>query len=186
VEYKRPTGAYHSSDFHKICRVCTPFQDVLAVKILFDLLNGLWSYGGFKLTESGYPQIFSPPPSGETMSQTPKVLDVQEHARGPLSPCKIWWGSDFTRRWGGQKSWVCFVCLSVCSSCFWTSEIVRPISPWRCWTTETILMPLDSGRFVVVHWCSTFSDCCQLATTLNAEVQKMVKIGVFRNQRATE
>jgi len=61
VEYKCPTGAYPSCNFHKICGVCTPFQDALAVKILFDLLKGLWSYGGFKLTGSGYPQIFSAP-----------------------------------------------------------------------------------------------------------------------------
>jgi len=26
--------------------------------------------------------------------------------------------------------------------------------------TETILMPLDRGRFVVVHPYSTYSDCC--------------------------
>ena len=38
---------------------------------------------------------FSAPPSGETMRQTPKVLEVQERARGPLSPCQVWWGSDF-------------------------------------------------------------------------------------------
>ena len=62
--------------------------------------------------------------------------------------------------------------LFVCSSRFWMSEIVRPILPWRRWSTETILMPLDRGRFVVVHPCPTFSDCCQLATPLNAEVQK--------------
>ena len=37
---------------------------------------------------------------------------------------------------------------------------------------KRFLMPLDRGRFVVVHPCSTFSDCCQLATPLNAEVQK--------------
>jgi len=48
VEHKRP----------EICRVCTPFKDVLAVKIL---LKGLWSYGDFKLTGSGYLQIFSAP-----------------------------------------------------------------------------------------------------------------------------
>ena len=35
-----------------------------------------------------------------------------------------------------------------------------------------ILMPLDRGRFVVVHPCSTYSDCRQLSTSLNAEVQK--------------
>ena len=75
VEYKRPLR-----DFHKICKVCTTFQDALAVKISLDFLKGLWSYGGFKLTGSaGYPQIFSTP-SGETMRQTPNVLEVQESA----------------------------------------------------------------------------------------------------------
>ena len=42
------------------------------------------------------------------------------------------------------------------------------------------------GQFVVVHLCSTYSDCCQLSTSLNAEVQKMAKIGVFHRQRAIE
>jgi len=32
---------------------------------------------------------FSAPPSGETMRQTPNVLEVQERARGPLSPCQV-------------------------------------------------------------------------------------------------
>ena len=59
VEYKRPAGACPLRDFHKICRVCTLFQDVLAVKISWDLLKGLRSYRGFKLMGSGYPQIFS-------------------------------------------------------------------------------------------------------------------------------
>ena len=61
VEYIRPTGAYPLCNFHKICRVCTTFQNALAVKISLDLLKGFWSYGGFKLTGSGYPQIFSSP-----------------------------------------------------------------------------------------------------------------------------
>jgi len=43
VEYKRPAGAYPLRDFHKICKVCTSFQDVLGVKILLDLPKGLWS-----------------------------------------------------------------------------------------------------------------------------------------------
>ena len=29
LEYKRPAGAYPLRDFHKICRVCTSFQDVV-------------------------------------------------------------------------------------------------------------------------------------------------------------
>ena len=61
VEYKRPSGAYPLRNFHKICRVCTTFQDALGVKILLDLLKGLWSYGGFKLSGSGFPQIFTAP-----------------------------------------------------------------------------------------------------------------------------
>ena len=32
VEYKRPAEAYPLRDFHKICSVCTPFQEALAVK----------------------------------------------------------------------------------------------------------------------------------------------------------
>jgi len=58
-------------NFHKICTVCTPFKDALAVKIWLDMLEGLWSYRGFNLRGSGYPQIFSAP-SGETLHQTPK------------------------------------------------------------------------------------------------------------------
>ena len=53
------------SDFHKICRICTSFHVALAIKVLLDLLKGLWSYGGLNLTGCGYPQIFSVP-SGET------------------------------------------------------------------------------------------------------------------------
>ena len=37
---------YHLRDFRKICKMCTPFQYALAVKILLDFLKGLWSYGG--------------------------------------------------------------------------------------------------------------------------------------------
>jgi len=71
VEYKRPARAYPLRDFHKICRVCTSFQNALGVKISLDLLKGLWTYRGFNLRGSGYPK-YSAPPSGETMRQTPK------------------------------------------------------------------------------------------------------------------
>ena len=97
VEYKRPAGAYPLHDFHKICRICTPFQDTSAVKILLDLLKGLWSYAGFKLMESLWlPRNF----------QRPLVAKRFTGARtcsGPLSPCQVWWGSDFTCRGGSQK-----------------------------------------------------------------------------------
>jgi len=97
------------------CAIFTKLADLVplfnAVKISLDLFKGLWCYGVFKLTGSGYPQIFSAP-SGETVRQTPKVLEVQERARGTLLPCQVWWSSDFTRRRGGQKRWV--FCLSAC------------------------------------------------------------------------
>ena len=70
MEYKRPAGGIHWAISTKFLY---PFQDALGVKICLDLLDGLWSYGGFKLTESGYPK-FSAPPSGETVRQTPKVF----------------------------------------------------------------------------------------------------------------
>ena len=66
VEYKRPAGAYPLRYFHKICRLCTPFQDALAVKISLHLLKGLQSYGSFKLRGPVTPK-FSVPRSGETM-----------------------------------------------------------------------------------------------------------------------
>jgi len=102
VEHKRPAGAYPLRDFHKICRICAPFQDALVVKISLDLLKRLRSYAGFKLTVSGCPHILAPP-SGEIMRHTPKVFDMQDLTRGPLSPSQVWWGSDFTRRRGGQN-----------------------------------------------------------------------------------
>ena len=50
----------------------------------------------------------------------------------------------------------------------------------------TLLITLGSGRFAVVHRCSTFSDCRQLATPQNAEVQKNAKIWDFCLQRETK
>ena len=41
VEYKRPAEAYPLRDFHKICRICTSFQDALAVKVSLNFLKGL-------------------------------------------------------------------------------------------------------------------------------------------------
>jgi len=34
----------------------------------------------------------------------PKIFEVQESARGHLSQCQVWWGSDFNRRGGSQKT----------------------------------------------------------------------------------
>ena len=96
-------NAHPLCDFHKICRVCTPFQDTLAVKISLDLLNGLWSYWGFKVRGSGYGVTpkFSAPPSGETMRQTPKV-GARTCLRSSVT-VQVWRVSDFTRCRGGHK-----------------------------------------------------------------------------------
>jgi len=119
---------------------------------------------------------FSVPLAAKLCARPPKVLEVQERARGPLSPCQVFGGARISSAAGVAKNVEFFACrfvyLFVCPSRFWTSEIVRPVSPWRRWSTERLLIPLDRERFVVVHPCSTFSDCCQLATPLNAEVQK--------------
>jgi len=56
-----PQGRIPCAIFKKNCRVCTPFQGALGVKIWLDLLKGLLSYGGFKLRVSGFTQIFSAP-----------------------------------------------------------------------------------------------------------------------------
>ena len=61
VEYKRTAGAYPWRNFHKIYGVCASFRVALAFNISLDLLKELCSYGGFKLTGSGYHQIFIAP-----------------------------------------------------------------------------------------------------------------------------
>jgi len=95
---------------------------------------------------------FSVPPSGETMRQTPKVLQVKNVLEVPYHPAKFG-GARITPAAGVTKNVeflsVClFVCLSV------TLLNVRDSAPdfaMKRWSTKTILMPLDRERFVVVH-----------------------------------
>jgi len=47
VEDKRPAGVYPLRDFHKICRVCTPFQNTLAVKNFVGFAEGVIDLSGF-------------------------------------------------------------------------------------------------------------------------------------------
>ena len=81
----------------------------------------------------------------------------------------------------GWPKTLTFLCVFVCL--FITILNVRDCAPdfaMKALEYRTILMPLDMGRFVVVHTFSTLSDCCQLVTTLNAEVQTTAKIELFR------
>ena len=102
VEFKRLEGACPLRDFHKIYRVCTPFQDALGVKIWLDLLKGLWSYGCFKLRGRVSPK-FQRPLAAKLCVRPGDVFQVKERARDPPSPCQVWWCSYFTRRLGSQK-----------------------------------------------------------------------------------
>jgi len=126
----------------------------------------------FKFRGSGFPK-FSAPTSGEIMRRIPKSFEVQERARGPLSPCWVWWGSDFTRHRDSQN--VSF--LSVCHTFERHSFCVRFWHEAVC--IETVLILLDRGRFAVVQVHSTFSARCQLATSQNDKIWKPVKFGDF-------
>ena len=136
---------------------------------------------------------FSVPLAAKLCVRPPNVLEVQERALGPLSPYQVWCGSDFTRCWVGEKT---LSFLSVRHAFFFRHALSLHHAYERQSLfarfrhedvgEEMIFMLLDRGRFVVVHPCSTFSDCRQLSTSLNAEIQKTAKIGVFRRQRAIE
>ena len=116
VEYKRPAGAYPLRDFHKICRLCTRFQDVSAVKNWLDSLEGLWSYGGFNFRGSGFPQIFSAT-SGKTMRQTPRSFrGARTCSRSSITmPNLVGLGFHRPPGWPKTLSFVS-VCLFVCLS----------------------------------------------------------------------
>ena len=132
VEYKRPVGAYPLHDFYKICRICTSFKDALAVKVSLDLPRGLWSYGGFNLTGSGYPQIFSAP-SGETMHQTIKRFrGARTCSRSSITiPSLVWLGFHPPPGWRKKLSFLsvrhAFLSVTLCLSI--TLVNVRVCSP---------------------------------------------------------
>jgi len=117
VEYKLLAGAYPLRDFHNICRVCTSFQDAFSVKIWLDLLVGLCSYGGFKLRGLVSPK-YSVPPSGETMSQSPKSLrDARTCSRSSIAmPSLVRLGFHSPPGWPKTLSFLSdclFICLFV-------------------------------------------------------------------------
>jgi len=141
----------------------------------------LW---GFQFEGTGFPK-FSAPSNGETMHRIPKNFrDARMCSRSFINmPRLVRLGFHPPPSARAAKDVEFLVCLSVCPSRFWTTEFLHMISPWSCWSTETVLMPLDGRRFAFEHPCSTFSDCHQLATPENAE-PKSIKIWGFRRQRA--
>jgi len=76
-------------------------------------------------------------------------------------------------------SFLSVVCLSV------TLLNVRDCAPgfaMKALQYKNDFDALDRGRCVVVHPCSTFLGCCQLATPVNAEFQKRQKMRLFANR----
>jgi len=110
VEYKRPAGAYPLCDFHKIYRVCIPFQVALAVKISLDLLNGCGVMGVLSWRGLVIPK-FSAPPAAKLCVRPPKVFrGARTCSRSSITmPSMVGLGFQ-----PGQKRWVFLsVCLSV-------------------------------------------------------------------------
>jgi len=58
---------------------------------------------GYGVMGVGFPRNFQRPLTAKLCVRPPNVFEVKERARGPLLPCQVWWGLDFTRRRGGQK-----------------------------------------------------------------------------------
>ena len=162
VEYKRPAGEYPFGIFTKFAEFVPHFRSCQLLKFGWTCSRG---YGVMGVLSWGvwFPQIFSAP-TRETASDPQKVLEVQKHARRPLSLCQVWWASDITRRRGSQKCWV--FCLSVCL--FVTLWNVRVCAPDFAMKALENRNDFDAGEGSY----STFWDWWQLATSLNAEVQK--------------
>jgi len=96
--------------------------------------------------------------------KTPTYTVAQTAKR--FEPSTVLWASHTIQ----PSSLVClFVCLFV------TLLNVRDCAPdfaMKAVAYRNDFNAMDREKFVVVHPCSTFSDCCQLATTLNAKFQK--------------
>ena len=97
------------------------------------LAQGLCSYGGFNLTGFGYPQTFQCLLAAKLCVRPPNILNAQERAQDPLSPCQVWWRSDFTRRRGGEKRW-----FFVCPSCFLSVTLFNVIVCVPDFTMKTL------------------------------------------------
>ena len=99
---------------------------------------------------------FSAPPSGETMRQTTKRFPGERTCSRSSITMPSLVGLGFHPPPGQPKTLSYFISLSVCL--FVTLLNVRDCAPdfaMKALSTETILIPLDRGRFVVVHPCST-------------------------------
>ena len=158
------------------CVIFTKFAEFVPrfrmhFKISLDLLKGLWSYGGFKLTGLVTPK-FSAPLAAKLCIRSPKVFEVQEHTR---------WGSHFTRRQGGQKRWVF---LSVCL--FVRLLNVRVCAPDFAIKALEYRMPLDTWKICSCAAVFNFLRLLPTGDTTKCRCPKNRKNWGFRCQKATE
>jgi len=102
VEYKHPAGAYPLRFSQNLQLLYTISGCVRCQKCGWICLRG---YGVMGVLISGglVSPKYSAPLAAKLCVRPPNVFQVKERARVPLSPCQVWWGSDFTRRRGGQK-----------------------------------------------------------------------------------
>jgi len=96
-------------------RFCTDWGEIWhgRVDLWIDVLKRLRSYGGVNLQRWFFPNV-QRSLMGIPCIGPPNVFEVQESARGPLSRCQVWLGSDFTHHRGSQKCWDFSVCLFLC------------------------------------------------------------------------
>jgi len=147
----------------RLKRGTNSFQDALAVKISLDLLKGLWSYGGFKLTGSWLPQIFSAPLAAKLCVRRQKFYRCKNVLRSSVTiPSLVRLG--FRPPSGLPKT---FVCLSDCLFLQWDPNNVTycrilPTDKTTRWLVQTTLCR---------QWCCCLADQLWLlnayATTRN-------------------
>ena len=118
---------------------------------------------------------FSAPPSGQTMHQTPKCFGgARTCSRSSITmPSLVRLG--FYPPLGRPKPFS-FVCLSV-RHAFERQSLCDQFRHEGVGVQKRFWCRWIGKDFVVVHPCPTFSDCCQLVTPLNAEVQKQQNWG---------
>jgi len=124
-------------------------------------------YGDFKLTGSGYPKFTGPLTAKlcvrpQKFQRRKNVLEILYH-RAKFGGARI------SPAAGATKN-VEFFCLSI------TLLNVRDCAPdfaMKALEYRNDFGAVGQGKVCsCAHSCSTFSDCCQLKTPLNAKVQK--------------
>ena len=103
-----------------LCAIFTKFAEFVsrltmcmpAVKFRWTCLRG---YGVMGVLGVGFLPSLQHPVAAKLCVRPPKVLEVQEHARGPLSPCQVCIGLGFhpPPGWPKTLSFLSVVCLFV-------------------------------------------------------------------------